>query len=103
MYKKETQAIGRLMEKTMIAKYGPENIKEHFAAFDTICDATQVPRDDYIVALSRRPRPAPSPRVSVSPMAHIPARAYPPSPPPSIAGAAGCYLRDVGGVEEQTS
>ena len=42
MYKKETQAIGRLFEKTMMAAYGPENIKERFAAFDTICDATQV-------------------------------------------------------------
>ena len=42
MYKKETQAIGKLMEKTMMVKYGPENVKEHFAAFDTICDATQV-------------------------------------------------------------
>ena len=41
MYKKETQAIGKLMEKTMMHKYGPENVKEHFAAFDTICDATQ--------------------------------------------------------------
>ena len=41
MYKKETQAIGKLMEKAMMIKYGPENVKEHFAAFDTICDATQ--------------------------------------------------------------
>jgi 4-hydroxy-3-methylbut-2-enyl diphosphate reductase len=45
MYKKETQAIGRLLEKTMISKYGAENIKENFAAFDTICDATQVRQD----------------------------------------------------------
>ena len=42
MYKKETQAIGRMFEKTMMAVYGPENVKAHFAAFDTICDATQV-------------------------------------------------------------
>ena len=35
------QAIGKLFEKTMMLKYGPENVKEHFAAFDTICDATQ--------------------------------------------------------------
>merc|ERR1719409_443785 len=45
MYKKETQAIGKLFEKTMMAKYGPENVKERFAAFDTICDATQVRQD----------------------------------------------------------
>lgn len=45
MYKKETQAIGRLFEKTMMQAFGPENIKENFAAFDTICDATQVRQD----------------------------------------------------------
>merc|ERR1719163_1722466 len=45
MYKKETQAIGRLFEKVMIQQHGAENIKEHFAAFDTICDATQVRQD----------------------------------------------------------
>ena len=51
MYKKETQAIGRLFEKTMMQAYGAENIKEHFAAFDTICDATQV-RQDAITEMS---------------------------------------------------
>ena len=51
MYKKETQAIGRLFEKTMMAAYGAENIKERFAAFDTICDATQV-RQDAITEMS---------------------------------------------------
>ena len=45
MYKKETQAIGRLFEKTMMQAYGAEEIKERFAAFDTICDATQVRQD----------------------------------------------------------
>jgi len=45
MYKKETQAIGRLLEKTMMTKFGAENIADHFAAFDTICDATQVRQD----------------------------------------------------------
>merc|ERR1712070_1208679 len=51
MYKKETQAIGKLFEKTMMAAYGAENIAEHFAAFDTICDATQV-RQDAITEMS---------------------------------------------------
>jgi 4-hydroxy-3-methylbut-2-enyl diphosphate reductase len=51
MYKKETQAIGRLFEKTMMAAFGAENVKEHFAAFDTICDATQV-RQDAIQEMS---------------------------------------------------
>ena len=31
--------------------YGPENVKQHFAAFDTICDATQV-RQDAVNELS---------------------------------------------------
>jgi len=51
MYKKETQAIGRLFEKTMMTAFGAENIKERFAAFDTICDATQV-RQDAITEMS---------------------------------------------------
>merc|ERR1719387_1135309 len=28
-----------------MTKFGPENIADHFAAFDTICDATQVRQD----------------------------------------------------------
>jgi 4-hydroxy-3-methylbut-2-enyl diphosphate reductase len=60
MYKKETQAIGRLFEKTMMATYGPENIKEHFAAFDTICDATQV-RQDAIMEMSARSKESEDP------------------------------------------
>merc|ERR1719453_1803665 len=51
MYKKETQAIGKMFEKVMIAKYGAEKVNEHFAAFDTICDATQV-RQDAIAEMS---------------------------------------------------
>jgi 4-hydroxy-3-methylbut-2-enyl diphosphate reductase len=42
MYKRETKAIGRLLEVTMLKKYGPENLAVHYAEFDTICDATQV-------------------------------------------------------------
>lgn len=42
MYKKETQAIGKLLEKAVITAYGPEHAAQNFAAFDTICDATQV-------------------------------------------------------------
>jgi len=51
MYKKETQAIGRLFEKVMMQEHGAENVKAHFAAFDTICDATQV-RQDAIMEMS---------------------------------------------------
>jgi 4-hydroxy-3-methylbut-2-en-1-yl diphosphate reductase len=42
MYKKETKAIGQLFQKTMMKKFGPANINEHYFEFDTICDATQV-------------------------------------------------------------
>ena len=42
MYKKETRAIGQLLQKTMMKKFGPQNVKEHYMEFDTICDATQV-------------------------------------------------------------
>ena len=42
MYKKETRAIGQLMQKAMMKKFGPVNAKDHYLEFDTICDATQV-------------------------------------------------------------
>lgn len=45
MYKKETRAIGQLMQKSMIKKFGPVDIKEHYLEFDTICDATQERQD----------------------------------------------------------
>jgi 4-hydroxy-3-methylbut-2-enyl diphosphate reductase len=42
MYKKETRAIGQLMQKAIIKKFGPVQAKDHYYEFDTICDATQV-------------------------------------------------------------
>lgn len=45
MLKGETQAIGKLFEKTMMQKFGPENLKDHFMVMDTICDATQERQD----------------------------------------------------------
>jgi len=45
MYKKETRAIGQLLQKTVMKKFGPENINDHYYEFDTICDATQVRQD----------------------------------------------------------
>lgn len=45
MYKKETKAIGRLMEMAMLKKFGPQEIGERYAEFDTICDATQERQD----------------------------------------------------------
>ena len=45
MYKRETKEIGRMMEVAMLKKYGPEKLSEHYAEFDTICDATQERQD----------------------------------------------------------
>mmetsp|Transcript_109780 Transcript_109780/g.218025 ORF Transcript_109780/g.218025 Transcript_109780/m.218025 type:complete len:579 (+) Transcript_109780:72-1808(+) len=41
MMKDETMMIGKLFERTMIRKYGPDKLKEHFLTSNTICDATQ--------------------------------------------------------------
>jgi len=45
MYKKETRAIGQLLQKTMMKKFGPDLLNDHYYEFDTICDATQVRQD----------------------------------------------------------
>ncbi len=45
MLKSETEAIGKLFEQTMIKKYNPTELNEHFMSFNTICDATQERQD----------------------------------------------------------
>ena len=54
MLKSETEEIGRLFERTMLERYGPQELNEHFLAFNTICDATQE-RHDAMFALVDEP------------------------------------------------
>ena len=54
MLKSETEEIGRMFERTMLQRFGPIELNEHFLAFNTICDATQE-RQDAMFALVDEP------------------------------------------------
>ena len=45
MLKGETEQIGKLFEHTMLKKFGPTVLNQHFLSFNTICDATQERQD----------------------------------------------------------
>ncbi len=45
MLKSETEQIGKLLEQTMLKKFGPTELNQHFMSFNTICDATQERQD----------------------------------------------------------
>ncbi|KAH6830074.1 4-hydroxy-3-methylbut-2-enyl diphosphate reductase [Perilla frutescens var. hirtella] len=45
MLKGETEDIGKLVENSMMRKYGVENISKNFISFNTICDAAQDRQD----------------------------------------------------------
>lgn len=45
MLKDETEQLGKLFERTMLKKYSPIDLNQHFQSFNTICDATQERQD----------------------------------------------------------
>ncbi len=50
MLMSESLEIGEMFRSAMTARYGSEDLPEHFRAFDTICSATQE-RQDAIISL----------------------------------------------------
>jgi len=54
MLANESLAIAARMRESMLARFGDENLAEHFRSFDTICSATQE-RQDAVLDLIEQP------------------------------------------------
>ncbi|NJM72787.1 MAG: 4-hydroxy-3-methylbut-2-enyl diphosphate reductase [Scytonema sp. RU_4_4] len=54
MLKSETEQIGKLFERTMMKKYGPTELNQHFQSFNTICDATQERQDAMLELVEQK-------------------------------------------------
>ncbi len=54
MLKSETEEIGKLFERAMMKKYGPNTLNHHFLSFNTICDATQERQDAMFQLLEEK-------------------------------------------------
>ena len=57
MLKGETEAIGKLLERTILTKYGPAKLNDYFMVMDTICDATQERQDAVYDMTGKQVRP----------------------------------------------
>ncbi|MBP5976373.1 4-hydroxy-3-methylbut-2-enyl diphosphate reductase [Brasilonema sp. CT11] len=54
MLKSETEQMGKLFERTMMTKYGPTELNQHFQSFNTICDATQERQDAMLDLVEKK-------------------------------------------------
>ncbi|GAA6620449.1 4-hydroxy-3-methylbut-2-enyl diphosphate reductase [Scytonema sp. NUACC26] len=54
MLKSETEQIGKLFEHTMMKKYGPIELDNHYQSFNTICDATQERQDAMLELVEQK-------------------------------------------------
>ena len=55
MIASESRQVGELVRAALMQRYGPDNIDQHFRAFDTICSATQERQDAIRELLQSKP------------------------------------------------